>query len=333
MGMEWGDVRKEIDRYADRKADVTVRMGDMKVSGGSLVLPEPAGSYRHLEVEEHAFGQLCAKLDLPTGYMADLWKSDPELGERCLNHGLQSERNKDKSAFIRASGAQCRAVLSDAYTAVNNKDVVDWAEELFRLTRRGNHELLRPFVNRDGMWLKVLGSEGFDDPSAEGHALRPGTVLGNDETGRRGLTTQGFMFRSFCHNGLIFGKQGVTSINLRHAHRSTADLTHAMRVAVAKGMRAGQSRIYRALELRSHSVEEPIKLIKAIAKKEDMSNAYRSRVLAAFDQEDESTRWGILNAFTRAAQTRRGDTRIEAESHAGKLVDAPESFWQSVVAA
>jgi len=71
-------------------------------------------------------------------------------------------------------------------------------------------------------------------------------------------------------------------------------------------------------------IEDPIAVIEKMAKKARYSQKFTDEVRNAWQEERASTKWGVVNAFTQAAQTLEGDRRVEVERMAGTLLVAPD---------
>jgi hypothetical protein len=77
------------------------------------------------------------------------------------------------------------------------------------------------------------------------------------------------------------------------------------------------------LQARAEPVADPLALIRKLAEERKMSQRFADEVVARYVTEPEPNRFGVINAFTAAAQTLAPLQRIELERFAGTLLQAP----------
>ncbi len=73
-------------------------------------------------------------------------------------------------------------------------------------------------------------------------------------------------------------------------------------------------------QARHESIAEPERMLRLTVSTQPDTKAYTEAVLAAYRQEPEPTRFGLVQAITRAAQNAGPESRLALETLAGSLV-------------
>ena len=81
--------------------------------------------------------------------------------------------------------------------------------------------------------------------------------------------------------------------------------------------------ITRFLKTREEPIEDPVETIRKIAEARKFSQKLTDEVVSSYLVEPEPNRFGVINAFTNAAQKLAPLQRIEMERFAGTLLEAP----------
>jgi len=77
------------------------------------------------------------------------------------------------------------------------------------------------------------------------------------------------------------------------------------------------------LKTREEPVTDPLETIRKIAASRSFSQKLTDEVVSSYLIEPEANRFGLINAFTNAAQKLGPLQRIEMERFAGTLLEAP----------
>jgi hypothetical protein len=96
-----------------------------------------------------------------------------------------------------------------------------------------------------------------------------------------------------------------------------------MAEAVTEGFQVSSSQLDRFLKTREEPIENPIETIRKIAESRQLSHKLTDDVVSSYLIEPEPNRFGMINAFTNAAQRLAALQRIEMERFAGTLLEAP----------
>jgi hypothetical protein len=96
-----------------------------------------------------------------------------------------------------------------------------------------------------------------------------------------------------------------------------------MAEAVSEGFRVASSVLDAFLKTREVKVVDPLEVIRKIAEERKFSQKLTDEVVSSYLVEPEPNLFGMINAFTNAAQKLGPLQRIEMERFAGTLLEAP----------
>jgi hypothetical protein len=298
--MDWKTVAEKIAQDDQNKWEQTWLAEELEVTKvGIGVWP----------FSEHAMTQFCQKLDIPVRYFKRL---PDEMKMTVANFDLQ--RLKRTSFFVRGKGEWVRAFLSAGYVAYNNYEIGQTVAELLG----GVNILVKDFVLEEtNMYLKIISEEIRDRESG----LKAGIIIGNSEVGMGSVSVEPFVFRKPCTNDLIVSRE--KSFRHAHIHLTAYELTRRMAEAVSEGFRVASSVLDTFLKTREVKVVDPLEIIRKIAEERKFSQKITDEVVSSYLVEPEANWFGVINAFTNAAQKLAPLQRIEMERFAGTLIETP----------
>lgn len=211
-----------------RKTDFSVPLGDVDYSPMDIcgkdetVLTLPVNiagqtmGHEYMGMERNALEQAAAILGIPAGYLPNC---PPELQCQNLNYWQQQRRGgrKSETVLIRAwdkpdNVRVVRAIMTGEYVPFNNTDMLDAAANHLGAYREHPVELVRPHLDRDGLWVKItaLGLGG---------GYSAGVVLRHGEVGNSVISVMPFLQRHSCENSTVWAKGGWS---YRHRWQSVA---------------------------------------------------------------------------------------------------------------
>ncbi len=337
--MSWADVGRQISMDDIGKHDAMRDALHLSMKDGEIVLDEPVGEqgFKHLALTDHATGQFCSRMGIPVKYYRTVAERNRGLADAMFNDGFSGitrdcvmNRRKSPNVLMRMKGRVVRAALTDKYSVFDNKDV---AEIVHDLSEGQFEHTIRSFsLSPTGFWLKVTCDDlAVHDPSAPGQFLKIGFTIGNSEVGARNVVSNPFIFRQACTNDAVTVTE--KAISTRHAYLDHDALRRMMTKSIAYALRTGESHLNRVLETREVRIEKPSDVIKALCKKAQFSRKSQDAVLQAYQIEPEGNAWGVVNAFTRAAQgIEDTDKRVELESTAGAWMTQSKNWWEKMAA-
>src|SRR6266540_7277100 len=297
--MDWKTVAEKIVQDDQNKWDRRMLAEELEVADGADMNP----------FSDLAISQFCAKMDIPVRYFRRL----PDKFKIILgNHDL--ERLKGTSFLIRGKGDWIRAFLSADYVAYNNSEI---SEVVQGLLAKGNVSVKDFVLEETNMFLKVISEDIWDVESG----LKAGILIGNSEVGMGSVSVEPFVFRKPCTNDLIVARE--KSFRHAHIHLTAHELTRRMAEAVSEGFRVASSVLDAFLKAREEPIEDPLETIRKIAEARQLSQKLTDEVVSSYLIEPEPNRFGVMNAFTNAAQKLGPLQRIEMERFAGTLLEVP----------
>jgi hypothetical protein len=308
--MDWKSISEKIvqddqnkwDRQVSGKELVVTAAGALRVLNGQAEAPG-------VTLSETATAQLCQKLEIPVRYYRRL---PADMQAAVANYDLK--RVNEKSFLLRGKGKWVRAFLSAEYVAYNNAEV---AETVQSLLGKGALSIKSFVLEETHMFLKIVSEEIWDVESG----LKAGIMIGNSEVGMGSVSVEPFVFRKPCTNDLIVSQE--KSFRHAHIHLTAFELTRRMAEAVSQGFQVASSVLDAFLKTREVKVVDPVEVIRQIAENRKLSQKLTDDVVSSYLVEPEANWFGVINAFTNAAQRMAPLQRIEMERFAGTLLEAP----------
>ena len=297
--MDWKSVTEKIVQDDQNKWDRRMLAEELEVADDADIAP----------FSELAMSQFCAKMDIPVRYYRRL---PDDLKIILGNHELQ--RLKGTSFLIRGKGSWTRAFLSAEYVVYNNCEIAQTVEGLLA---KGNVSVKGFVLEETNMFLKIVSEEIWDVESG----LKAGIMIGNSEVGMGSVSVEPFVFRKPCTNDLIVSRE--KSFRQAHIHLTAYELTRRMAEAVSEGFRVASSVLDAFLKTREVKVVDPVEVIRKIAEARQFSQKLTDEVVSSYLVEPEPNRFGVINAFTNAAQRLAPLQQIEMERFAGTLLETP----------
>ena len=278
-------------------------------SSGALEFLNGDDAANSYSLSEVATSQMCQKLEIPAKYYRRL---PDEMKATVANFDVG--RLNGNSYLLRGKGEWVRAFLSAEYVAYNNSEIAQTAESLLRNAALS----VKSFVLEEThMFLKIISEDIHDLESG----LKAGIMIGNSEVGMGSVSVEPFVFRKPCTNDLIVSQE--KSFRHAHIHLTEYEMTRRMAEAVGEGFRVASSVLDSFLKTREEPIEDPLETIRKIAEARQFSQKLTDEVVSSYLVEPEANRFGLINAFTNAAQKLGPLQRIEMERFAGTLLEAP----------
>jgi hypothetical protein len=213
---------------------------------------------------------------------------------------------------LEAEVRDCESIGGDLgkEIAAGKHNLVDW---IFLLVRG-----IENFVLEEShMFVKLISEEIVDYESG----LKAGIIIGNSEVGLGSVSVEPFVFRKPCTNDLIVTRDK----SFRHAHiyLTPHELNCRMGEAIGEAFAVASGILNAFLKTHEEPVPDPVEIIRKLAQERQMSQKFADQAVSGYLAEPEPTRFGVINAFTRAAQALAPLQPIEIERYAGTLLQAP----------
>jgi len=309
----WEGVMAQVHQDDTGKWDAEVAAADLHMDDRGMLALSASTPRQTLRPSDLALTQLCGKLELPARYLKRI---PSELRARCVNHDLAAAALDGRRFLVRAKGEMARAFLSDKYSRVNN---VEFLETFEKLSRGFQHQVRSFAMTETGMWMKILVDDLRSwDPSDISSELKVGLLVGNSETGCRSVTVEAFLYRKACTNDAIF--QAESALDARHVNLKPRELRLRIAEAMNAAIKGGDEALQVFVQSYEETVANPADVIKELAAKRGLTQEQTDQVQLAYQVEPMATRFGVIGAFTRAAQAMEADVRVDLERFAGGLL-------------
>ncbi len=388
-GMKLEGLLEKVIRQNDVKHDYVtstkdnVRMVEDDDQVWLVLLKAGSGEFSRFAIAEQAHRQISYRLGIPWKYY-----------QRCLNDhrdliviqvNALFEREPETRLF-RVLDGRVRAFLSNRYRTLDNYEVL--AKVLPPLTNGDiESQLISSNVGENKMHLKVLFTDdklaidlgenphgkttnGWGDPGqnvdmdaahnviaqrdAGRRIVRPGIRLSNSETGQGGLNVEGFLFDSYCLNGLVWGVETAFKFSRNHIGgrliegvdfevftdetKRKQDEVIMAEVADALAAMVDPERV-RAMGERLHAIKDgekagkPVAAVEAIAEVVELTENEQASVLETFLKDGDYSQWGMVSAVTEVANTGDYARACELETIGAKIIDLDLNQWAKIARA
>lgn len=332
------DFLQELQRIEYAKNDFVVPTSHMSMEDSGSI----AVSGKKYDLNDIAHGQLADRLHIPRNYYG-LTADVPGLREHNVNEML---KHRAKRFTVRTIDETARAVLSDRYLPVDNLAVIMETMPIFK--EFPGVEIKAATLTDTKMYLQVV----FPHTKREivkGDAVQYGVTLTNSEVGLGAINIESTVWRLVCSNGMI----GRSLINRRHVGRRIAEdenMELFRRETVAADMKAFSMKmadvIRHSLEKAQLSslfapiseaaeipVEKPEDAVQNITKRYSLRDTEAAHVLRNMYQENNLTKWGLVNGVTNAARIIDSEDRqYELERIGNDLLHVSARDWDKISA-
>jgi len=329
-------VRDEVRSDDAGKWDLVAPREQLQFEGGALTVSlDDCGQHiERLTPTAWATTQFCQRLGIPASYFR---KCPPQLQDAQGNYWIKNapsepaenggkrrsqHTSKPEQWLLRARYGVLRGVLSERYSRLDNEALLTSVQQVLE-TVSSRFETSWFALSDESLHLRLI------DPTQKREALpddglMAGIHIANSEVGKRAVTVDAMVFRLVCSNGLIRLVKGKSLLYQRHIHLSQDRFAGALETAVGEALGAATSFMDQIAVATRESVKDVEEAIKKISGNWNLSQSTEERVLQALLEERSSqqeTLYGVVNAFTNAAQTLPADDRYDLEVLAGHLVE------------
>jgi uncharacterized protein DUF932 len=302
--MDWNQVEERIVEDDRNKWDRKAAAEGLRIAPDGLL---DVGIAR-FALSELATSQMCQRLGIPVLYYRRL---PHELQALVANHDFG--RLHENVYLLRGKDEWVRAFLSTDYVAYNNGQVAETVHELLDKAAISVKSLV---LEETHLFLKIISEEVVDSDSG----LKAGIMIGNSEVGTGSISIEPFVYRLACTNDLVVSNE--QSFRHPHTRLSVDELRKGTALAISIAFKVASSVLDRFLKTREEVMVDPVETIRQLAEARKLSRKFADEVASSYAAEPEPTRFGVINAFTRAAQKLGPLQRIEMERLAGTLLEA-----------
>ncbi len=276
--------------------DMTLPVSEIRMNqDGTMKLNGLMSSSR---LQSQALNTLANRIGVQAGYLRRCDDDLIDLRAQNVNRWLQ-KLPQDKEFLVRMDGRECRAVLSTSYVSVSNLELLERFQQ-YAPDINGSSK-----VNLELDATAMACQIHWTDPDHTVELLAPGDIshlglhIGNSEVGFHSVEIAAFMFRLVCTNGMVVAEK---SWCFRRTHLSCIEqLNETFEVAVpqiVQKLPEMGSIFQTAMNI---TVEDPVKEIERLANQNGLTIKQHNLVIDHFNRALDPTMFGIINAFTGAA--------------------------------
>lgn len=323
-----GDVCDIVETDDSGKWDTIVPVREMTLQHGRLWFPQANGEGHDmgLALSEWATSQACNRLGMPAGY----FKRCPDhLRDAQFNHWKEQETvyrvvEEDNTSspsscwLLRSKGATVRGVLSPRYAKLDNRQVLD---TLMPVVKDSQYKVGLVDVSAEAFHLRLIQPNLWRDVLPDDR-LFVGIHLTNSEVGLRAVTVDAIVWRLVCSNGLMHRVEGKSLLRQRHVRIEPSRFLSLLEGAISQATMVAAAFIEQmALSVKT-PVPDPEGAIDYLAKIWNLPKQTAEYVkFGLMGEKQGDSVYGLVNAFTSAAQKLSIEERVELESLASVLVD------------
>lgn len=285
-------------------------------------------------LHELAHKQIADRLQIPQRYYNKMRVEYPDLLDNNINSWFSKTPER---RMIRTLDGNVRAFLSDRYRRLDNLELADAVLPIIQEMKSA--EVVSSQITDTHMYIKVINKK-LKAEVAVGDVVQAGIVISNSEVGLGSLKVEPLLYRLVCKNGLIVkdyaqkryhvGKQ-IDSDDSAYEIFSDETLAQddkAFFMKVQDTVRTAIDEVKFNLsveKLRAAMSEstgpDPVKTVEVLADQYILNQNERGSILRHFIIGADNSKYGLINAVTRASQDIKDYTRAtELERLGGELM-------------
>lgn len=321
-----------------------------------LVLSFANGSKHRVGLNSWSKSQLAGYTDIPKNYFDRIAAENPALAADNINHGLErivreaKREGKQEARMLRTLDGNVRGLLSSRYRILDSYDML---ETVLPVAQEHGLQVASSEITDKRLFLKLL-SPRLTGEVQKGDAVQYGLTISTSDVGAGSVRVEPLIYRLVCLNGMISN----TAIRKFHVGKSqaegdvfeilsdrTKELSDAafwaqVRDIVLASLKPENferevSRLQHAAGLKIANFDLPEVVELAMKATGLTGENKKNSILAALASGNEGaglTQWGLINSFTRAAQSDEFDyeTSIEMERAAGQILELPRKDWSRI---
>ena len=332
---------KELERQRmarkDYIADTRSLMITTNERGQSKLDVDLGNSNQIFTVNDLAHQQIAGRLQIPFKYYQKMQAEYPSL----LDDNVNSWFNKNgERRMIRTLDGNIRAFLSDRYRRLDNLELAEAVLPIIKEMKGA--DIISADITDTHMYIKVINKK-LKAEVAVNDIVQAGLVISNSEVGLGSLKVEPLIYRLVCKNGLIVKDYaqkryhvGRQIDNEESAYEIFSDETLAaddkaffMKVQDTVKCAVDEAKFMLSVDKFRQTKHEttgndPIKTVELLADKYTMNQNERGSILRHFIMAGDNSRFGLINAVTRASQDIDDYNRAtELERLGGELLSLP----------
>jgi hypothetical protein len=348
------DLAAELVRINETKKDFLVPLNKMVMSAeGQLTFTN--GTTEKFNMNGWASGQLASYTDIPKAYYDRLNGENKALLASNVNHGFQRQIAENKNLMptrmVRTLDGKVRAFLSNSYRRLDGYDLLN---NVLPMMLDRKMKVISAEITEQRMYIKAVTDQLMADVK-QGDTVQYGLVISSSDVGGGSVKVEPFLNRLVCTNGLILphtlrtshltGRQQAAEVEELFTDQTKELENNAYWSKVRDVVTATLSDNYfeQAVEKLRVTAEDKITnfdLIKVVemtnkAINSNLNEKAKQDIVAALANGNEGaglTRWGLINAFTRGAESEHldYDESVNLERSASKIIELAPKMWKEI---
>lgn len=341
QGKTLNELAKELERQRLARKDFIADTAGLEVvtdsNGVTKVMMGFTDISGEFVISDIAHQQIATRLQIPFRYYQKMRLEYPELLDKNINSWFARTNEK---RMLRTLDNRLRAFLSDRYRRLDNLELAEAVLPI--LNEIKGLEIISSEITEIHMYIKVINKK-LKAEVGENDIVQAGMVISNSEVGLGSLKVEPLVYRLVCKNGLIVkdytqkkyhvGKQVDSEESAYEIYRDETlaadDKAFFMKVQDTVRCAVDETKfllsVNKLIAVKSeHTGDNPIKTVELLADKYILNQNERGSILRHFIMGGDDSRFGLVNAVTRASQDIEDYNRAtELERLGGELLSLP----------
>lgn len=337
------ELAQEIKRQRGAKRDLIADTREIAVTS-DLRLRVGGDAFG---IAETAHNQIANATGIPVKYYDRMRAEDPSLCALNANAWFKKEPER---RMVRTLDGAARAFLSDRYQRIDNEHIAEVVLPV--LAETPGIRIASAEITERKLYIKAVNERVRSDVKV-GDPVEAGVLITNSEIGHGAVAISPLVHRLVCLNGMVVADQ---KYRRNHVGRR-ADTTEAVYEMLSDETRRADDKaillkvrdiVKAALDEARFAVTvekmreaatgekmaDPVRSIEELGRAMGLAEGEKRGVLHHLIEGGDLTKWGMLNAVTRAAQDVESyDRSTDLEAVGGRILDLNNAEWRELAMA
>lgn len=274
------------------------------------------------DLTEHAFGQICTLIGVPSNYMRKCIDNDKkQLFKRNVD---EWSKDMDTIFKLRTNNNVIRAIVSENYVEYDNIHILkDIKAALNKIDT--NFVPVGAYLDEDKINLRLIDVDNPIYIKGDPSPSYAGICINNSQIGTASTTVKFLVYRQWCTNGCVITKANGTIYKQNHMGKLPTVVRRKNFQDSIKNAELLRNNIEKLLQEANNVILKESEMIHIIDKlRIDMkvSEKMCDDIISIAKEKYGNTKYGIIQGITEKAQEYSLDTRLELEEYAGRLLVA-----------
>ena len=314
-----------------------------------------AGQSRQYTPTNLCLGQIADRVGIPAKYAERMRTEAPELLAHNVNHWFQANPEKRMLRTLSNGTSIARAFLSNSYRPLDNFDlfaaVMPKLQEAGCIIRSAEITETRFYIQASTPRIQRPVNQTITLAGGSQQVVRiveAGVIIGNSEVGCGAIYVDPMIYDQWCTNGMVmqrtlrrhhvgrrnegnvFGDEATSELYSDETRKldDKAFWAKAVDVVTASmSVTRFNEHIDKLVATQSQKlIGKPAEVVEVVADRFQLNDTEKENVLLQFMQGGDQSRFGLIQAVTRAAQDVESyDRAVELERMGGQIIELPAS--------